>query len=123
MCSRIDLALPLPPSVNDATLNLPGRGRVKTRAYKSWEKTAGLFVIAARPSLSGNGLLTQPYGCRIRVPAAMIGDIDNRVKQILDLFVRMRLTPDDALLHHLSVGRANGIERGMCRVRVWSLAA
>jgi Holliday junction resolvase RusA-like endonuclease len=38
--------LPLPPSANKLFFNVPGKGRVKTRAYKNWRRNAVLSIFA-----------------------------------------------------------------------------
>ena len=123
MCSRIDLDLPLPPSVNGlfADGGRCGGGRIKSRRYKAWLKQAGLEIIAARPALSGRGLVSRPYGARVRWPSAARFDCDNGIKALLDLLVTMRITPDDGLCRHLSVGYCLSLPPGRCAVRVWTL--
>lgn len=42
---KMELRLPhLPPSTNHLYLNVPGRGRVKTRAYEDWIFQAALML-------------------------------------------------------------------------------
>lgn len=121
MRSRIDLRLPVPPSVNHAKGWDRGTGHVYRREhYRRWIKAAGLEFIAVRPSLPCKGLPTAPYGLRVRWPTGMRPDVDNPLKQLLDFLVLMRITPDDALCRHLSVGFAD-VPAGSCLVRVWSM--
>lgn len=136
---RIELTLPLPPSVN----KMHGKGTARRRTallnggaviavegstvvyrrehYRAWIKEAGLEIIAARPALSGRGLPSRPYGVRIRWAEDARFDCDNGVKALLDLLVTMRITPDDRNCRHISVGFAATVPDGRCRVRVWSM--
>lgn len=120
MRARIDLTLPLPPSVN-RMLGKATDGHVFRRAhYQRWRKTAGLEFIAVKQSLPTKGLRSGPYGVRVRWPERMDGDVDNRLKALLDFMVWMRITPDDRAARHLSVGFSPVPAPGTCIVRVWS---
>lgn len=85
------MSVPVPPSVNVLYRNVPGRGRVKTKAYGDW------FAAAYRD-------LRQQ--CWDRVPGKVVvsmkvcrlgplADLDNRIKATLDLLVKVKLMDDD----------------------------
>ena len=92
--------LPLPPSANNLFANVPGQGRVKTREYRTWQTAAGWRLFA---QVSADMRVTGPYVVDIILPEKMLGDIDNRIKPILDLLVGMERTPDDKHLRELHV--------------------
>lgn len=86
------LQLPPPPSVNRAFRNVPGKGRVKTRDYRNWRRNAVLSIFAqvrADQRIGGNVAVT------VSLPTTMQGDIDNRLKGILDALVASRRIDDD----------------------------
>lgn len=84
--------LPPPPSVNRAFRNVISKGRVKTRSYREWRKAAVLSIYAqvrADRRIGGNVAVT------ISLPSTMKGDIDNRIKGLLDALVASRRIDDD----------------------------
>ena len=122
MRARIDIRLPVPPSVNHAKgFNRETGAVFRRRHYKRWIKEAGLEFIAVRSSLACKGLPTAPYGFRVRWPEGMRADADNPLKQLCDFLVLMRITPDDSLCRHISVGFSPSLPPGTCLVRVWSI--
>lgn len=80
-----------PPSVNRMFANVPGKGRVKTRAYRLWLKTAKMEVMCQRP-----GQHTGRVDILVRLPETIRGDASNRIKAAEDLLVTMGVIPDDA---------------------------
>lgn len=97
--------IPVPPSVNAAFFNRVsgrGRGRVKTKAYRDWLVAAGWTVRAAVPATDK---VQGPFRISINLPASMNGDIDNRVKGILDLLVACERVDDDRFMEELWVRR------------------
>lgn len=82
----------IPPSTNGLFLNIPGRGRVRSKAYKAWASLAEWDYRASR-TLSGDFsvVITLDRG-RIRKGS----DIDNRIKAILDMLVTNRVVEDDS---------------------------
>lgn len=98
--------IPVPPSVNAAFFNRAagsgGRGRGKTKAYRDWLATAGWKVKA---EVSAAERVSGPFRISINLPATMNGDIDNRVKGIVDLLVACDRVDDDRNLEELIVRR------------------
>ncbi len=95
MTDTLHLAVPVPPSVNGMYLNLPGRGRVKAGSYKKWCRDAEWAVASAKEWQADKRAFGPGFKVTLFLPLNMRGDIDNRLKPILDLLVRMRVTVDD----------------------------
>lgn len=98
------LFLTLPPSVNHCWSNVPGRGRVKTAAYREWLNVAGWEIKAQAP---GARIIDGPYRLTIEVCAPRY-DIDNVVKPCGDLLQTMGLVRNDSLMAELRVVRVSG---------------
>lgn len=96
------LRLPIPPSVNSLYANIPGVGRITSKRYKAWQKEAGWQILIQRPNK-----VWGPYKLVITVPQKMRGDIDGRLKGIIDLLVTHRVTQDDKLLASVSIKRGD----------------
>lgn len=88
----IELHLPIPPSVNGSTRNVPGRGRVKGKKLKAW------IVQADKAYLLQKRSITPMRGAcvvEIQLPASMRGDVSNRIKHAEDYLVSREITGDD----------------------------
>jgi Holliday junction resolvase RusA-like endonuclease len=105
------LSMTVPPSVNRCWANAPGRGRIKTAAYREWLTIAGYEI---KPKIAGRAPIETPYILRIELSAPRY-DIDNVVKPISDLLQTMGVVSDDKLMAELHVSRADR-DRGVC---VW----
>jgi Holliday junction resolvase RusA-like endonuclease len=114
MTLRLDL--PIPPSVNAAYRNVPGRGRVATDVLKQWKWDAG-WELKAQVHIPVIG----PYAIQILVPEEMPGDIDNRCKAAIDLLVAHGITPDDKFMRRVSSERSADVAFGRCVVVVESV--
>lgn len=89
--SEFELTLPLPPSTNNLFKTVQHGGRAKAGSYRDWIKTAGWNIEQLQIApLRGR------YELTIMLPAAMRGDISNRIKAVEDLLVAHRLTDDDS---------------------------
>lgn len=106
---KLELTLPVPVSVNQMYLNLAGRGRVKTSAYKSWIKTADILS-HLQWRKAGEPHFGAGFKVTIFLPMNMRGDVDNRIKPILDLLVRRKITVDDRKAHEVRACRATWLE-------------
>lgn len=89
-----------PVSVNNLYANVPGVGRVKTKAYENWQKTATLTIVA---EVRADRRIGGPVSVKIELPRRCLLDIDNAVKPILDALVRSRRIDDDRHVGHLEV--------------------
>ncbi len=94
--------LPMPMSVNNLFFNVPGRGRVKTKAYENWQQAAALTIVAA---VRADQRIGGRVSVKIELPAKCRLDIDNAVKPILDALVRSRRIDDDRNVASLTVDR------------------
>ena len=100
----VTLSLPLPPSVNMAWTNVPGKGRVRTPEYRRWHKLAFEELTAQHPGkIVGKFCAVINLG-RIKRRA----DCDNRTKPILDLLAGV-VTDDDAHCERVSTGWADDV--------------
>lgn len=75
----IRLTLPPPPSTNALFANVPGKGRVRTAAYKRWATAAGW---EAKLQAKGETIAGK-FRLSIWTPTRV--DLDNSVKAIADL--------------------------------------
>ncbi len=97
----LTFTLPLPPSVNHAYTNVPGRGRVATKALKGWKLAAGWTA----------KLQTKPHAkfsrvdMHITMPSAHPGDICNYEKCATDLMVSLGIIPDDRHVWRMTIER------------------
>ena len=107
----------IPPSLNNAYANVPGRGRVPTAQHKAWKLAAGWELLAAKPPK-----FCGPYRLTIQVPAGMRGDVSNRIKLAEDLLVSLRITPDDKNAVSVLAERVAGIPAGRCIIDLRSAA-
>lgn len=110
----INLRLTLPPSLNQAWINLPGRGRAKSRAYKSWIKAAQWELAVQKPKpISGS------YDVRIFLGVKPNkGDADNRIKAILDLLSKQKVTSDDRHMRQVTCQWTKDVEPGFARIEI-----
>lgn len=85
--------LPICPSANNCWLNLGGKGRkgrARTPHYNKWIDAAGWMVKAQR-TVKIEGMVAVSIQC----PRIANADIDNRIKPVLDLLVKMDVIDDD----------------------------
>lgn len=111
---HLTLILDVPPSLNNAFANRKKGGRVKSTAYRKWQTAAHWSVIA---QASGSRLVRSPNRVTIALPVDMRGDIDNRIKAILDLLTLVRAITDDKHVVELVV-RKSCVTKGKCVVLV-----
>lgn len=91
----LTLTLPMPPSANNAFANRKGGGfgRVKSKAYKEWIKSAdGYYLLQKMGRMKP---ITGKYHVTLFMPEDLRGDEDGRVKLAIDWLVKRGLTPDD----------------------------
>lgn len=114
------LWLPSPTSTN----NLYRRRRAgmsKSQTYLAWVDAAGKEIIAQRPHLPHKSLPAGAFTAHLLVSRDDPGDIDNRLKSLLDLLHRMQVTPDDRHLWDARVTRSAAIKPGRCNVLLSSV--
>ncbi len=100
--SQFDFWLPLPPSLNNAYFNAKGRGRVMSTAYRNW-KAEAIWAISNAVSLGQ--AIHGPVCVAIALPEKMRGDVDNRIKPILDALVASERIDDDRNVIEVSAGK------------------
>lgn len=90
--TSITLALSVPPSVNEMFANVPGKGRVKTKKYRTWRKIA---LDEARLGMLGKGRIKGYFTATIWVTLNVGADLDNKCKAVLDLCKTVGAITDD----------------------------
>lgn len=84
--------LPFPPSTNNLFLNVRGRGRIRSKAYRAWSEAASWELLSQRPAK-----LVGPVAVCIHLvaPNKRRMDADNRIKPVLDLLVEHSIIQAD----------------------------
>lgn len=97
----ITATIPLPPSANRLFANAPGKGRVKTAAYKAWITEAGYILNLAKTAKQIDG----PYALSIFAgkPDNRKRDLDNLAKPICDLLKTVGAIVDDSLCQRIEM--------------------
>lgn len=108
----IVLDLPRPPSVNALYFNKPGKGRIKTPAYRAWIKEAGWLLVSQRPKA-----VLGEYKLHVLVGPTR-ADIDNLAKAINDLLQRHQVVTNDRKADSVLLERSDEIPRGIVRCTV-----
>ena len=111
---RFEADISLPPSANNAYVNLTGHGRFPSQKHKDWKFTAGWELQACSCPKHIRG----PYRFTILLPTKMRGDVDNRVKLAMDLLKNLGITPDDRHAVSSHAERSADIPKGRCRIIV-----
>lgn len=117
--TEFQVKLPMPPSANKLFANRPGKGRVKTKAYRTWRKAAVLTIFA---QVRADRRLGGPVDLSICVPSGMRGDLDNRLKSLIDALVASHRIDDDKYVHSILIVRG-GADAGTVLVKVLRAAA
>lgn len=107
------MKLPLPPSANKLFANVPGKGRVKTRAYKNWRRNAILSIFA---QVRADRRVAGPVALSFCVPSNMRGDLDNRIKATIDALVASNRIDDDKHVHSILILRG-GADAGTIEIK------
>lgn len=113
------LNLPLPPSTNNLFVNVPKRGRVKSREYKRWSIAALNYAWLSKPQ-GGFPRFEGAFDIQITLPLKMRGDITNRIKAVEDWLKKPAgIVADDKHTHTATIARGSDVEPGFCRVFVY----
>lgn len=97
----ITFLLSLPPGVNQLYANIAGKGRVKTKAYRDWIHIASTEVMIQR-----RGNVHFDGDVRVDILVERRGDLDGKLKALLDLLTRMNIVNDDKQVAALTVNFA-----------------
>ncbi len=102
----IHLTLPLPPSSNNAYINVPGKGRAPSTAHENWKLVAST-IAKGQHKKAGSPILPakKPYKLSIRVNIDHKSDIANREKLLTDMLVAAGILPDDCWVSELNIYR------------------
>ena len=98
MSQPLAIRLPMPPSINSAYANVPGRGRVATKALRTWKAAAGASVRFALADIDQRPVFGGRVDVALRVPIPASGrnrDGDNCLKAVLDALVAGGVLADD----------------------------
>ena len=109
--------LPIPPSANNllvnANGNARGKGRLKGLEYKGWIERAGWELIAqGRPTI-GEARLSVEIDAGLRRGR----DLDNILKPLLDLLVRLKVIRDDSLIDDIRIRRTERDDKAWLTIR------
>lgn len=97
------VSIPAPPTINNAFVNIEGKGRRKSDSYRKWVNLAIQLIhvqVKAMHRVAGEVYIS------IELPSSIRGDIDNRVKGILDALVGSQRIDDDRNVWGLRVQRS-----------------
>jgi crossover junction endodeoxyribonuclease RusA len=113
---EIVLDLPAPPSVN--RLWRSGRKRVfRSKAYVDWLRAADAAVMASRrfPKKKIEG----PFAAHVTLSRKVRGDLDNRVKGLLDFLQSREIIKNDSNCKRLTVERGEAEAGCRLTLREW----
>lgn len=104
--------LPMPPAANNLYINAAHRGaknrsRIKSPDYRAWRKEAVLEIFAQVPAarrIAGAVIVD------IALPVNMRGDVDGRIKPVLDALVDSKRIDDDRNVRRVTATKAIGGE-------------
>lgn len=113
--------LTAPPSTNNLFVSVNGKlggvSRIKSQRYNNWLRTAGWEINLARKPAAP---LAEPVRVEVEAGVDRRRDIDNVLKGLLDVLVKMRVIADDNLIDDLRIVRVQPAT-GMVRVSVWPM--
>ena len=107
----ITLNLPEPPSVNEAYVNVRGKGRTKTVKYKQWETECLWMIKAAKP-----GIIKGEYMVVLFLSQKTRKDVDNCLKPALDLLAKCGVTEDDKYCYSVTSAKSPDVHKGKCKI-------
>ena len=113
--NAIELALPYPVTVNRLFVNVRGKGRIPSPAYKQWREDAGWAIKAQRPPKIPGPV---EINVALTAPDKRMRDLDNAgFKGVIDLLVTHDIIDGD---DHRTVRRvsAEWVDGDPCTVTI-----
>lgn len=102
-------SVPMPPSANNMFATFNGR-RIPSREYKAWRASAS-DQVALDWRRSGSPKFERHLSLTVHLGLNYKGDIDNRLKPILDMIGKaIPDFPDDRYIDRVAVERVPGID-------------
>ena len=89
----IRLNLPRPPSLNHLYVNVPKRGRVRSKRYMTWLRAASNELLAQKPGRIEGDYVLWLY---VERPDNRKRDLFNLPKAVEDLLVEHKIVEDDS---------------------------
>jgi len=114
----VKLDLPLPISANRIWRTTKTGKTYLNPKYRDWRKAALASLWTQKPA-GGFPFFSGAFDAQIAVALKMRGDIDNRVKPLLDFLATAGIIENDKHAHGASITRSADIAKGMCRVFVY----
>ncbi len=118
---NITLFLPLPPSANVLwRVNRRTGKPYLNPVYTKWKKQALASLWTQKPAGGFPHGFAGEFNVHITVPLAMRGDVDNRVKAVLDFLQKPAcIIANDSQAQGAAISRSEHVKRGTCRVDVY----
>lgn len=104
----------LPPTANNLFFSVPGRGRVKSTAYRKWiEEASWVAKLAIKAKR-----ITGPYALSVQIgkPDNRKRDIGNLEKPISDLLVSIGAVSDDSDCQRIEIEWSANVDGAFVRV-------
>lgn len=117
--ATIAISLPFPIPVNNMYGNSPRGGRRMTQKYLTWRRVAATEIMAQRPAWAIKAI-DGPVRLHVSLqrPDNKKRDLDNLLKCIQDVLVKMRTIQDDQWIHEI---HADWLGDEPCRVTLTAM--
>lgn len=110
------LAFPLPPSLNNAYVNVPKRGRVPSKELSAWKRVAAPDVLSQWVA-QGKPAFSKPLALHYRFNINHQSDIGNREKCATDLIVAtIPGFPGDQWVNRITIERDRTIDGAVVEI-------
>lgn len=114
----VTLNLPLPPSANMIWRTTKAGRTYLNPKYREWRKAALTSLWTQKPA-GGFPTFEGAFEAQVVVALKMQGDIDNRLKPVLDFLATANIIANDKHAQKAIVARSESVAKGMCRVFVY----
>lgn len=118
----VQLDLPLPPSANVIWRTTKSGRTYLNPKYTAWRKAALTSMWTQKPA-GGFPTFEGAFEAQIVVALKMRGDIDNRLKPVLDFLASASIIANDKHAQRATIARSEAVPKGMCRVFVYEAPA